>query len=47
MGFAREVGDRVIFMDKCGIVEDGPPEQVISNPQHVETQRFLGTILHQ
>jgi ABC-type polar amino acid transport system ATPase subunit len=46
MGFAREVGDRVIFMDKAGIVEDGPPQQVIYNPQHEETRRFLGTILH-
>lgn len=46
MGFAKEVGSRVIFMDQCAIVEDGPPEQVIENPQHPETRRFLGTILH-
>jgi ABC-type polar amino acid transport system ATPase subunit len=45
MGFAREVGDRIIFMDDCSIVEDGPPEQVIRNPQHPETQKFLGTLL--
>ncbi|MFZ5916472.1 MAG: amino acid ABC transporter ATP-binding protein [Chloroflexota bacterium] len=45
MGFAREVGNRVIFMDQCAIVEDGPPQQVLTNPQHPETQRFLGTIL--
>jgi polar amino acid transport system ATP-binding protein len=46
MSFAREVGDRIIFMDQCSIVEEGPPSQVLDNPQHVETQRFLGTILH-
>lgn len=47
MGFAREVGDRIIFMDRCVIVEDGPPEQVLDKPQHPETGRFLGTILHE
>jgi polar amino acid transport system ATP-binding protein len=46
MGFAREVGDRIVFMDQCSIVEQGPPEQVIGDPQHDETKRFLGTILH-
>jgi ABC-type polar amino acid transport system ATPase subunit len=46
MGFAKEVGDRVIFMDGCCIVEQGPPEQVLDAPLHSETQRFLGTILH-
>ncbi|MGD8465326.1 MAG: amino acid ABC transporter ATP-binding protein [Anaerolineae bacterium] len=46
MGFAREVGDSIIFMDQCRIVEQGPPEQVLSDPQHVETKRFLGTIIH-
>jgi polar amino acid transport system ATP-binding protein len=47
MGFAREVGDRIVFMDQCAIVEDGPPEQVLDRPQHAETARFLGTILHE
>jgi polar amino acid transport system ATP-binding protein/glutamine transport system ATP-binding protein len=46
MGFAREVGDRVVFMDKRAIVEEGTPEQLIRSPQHPETQKFLGTILH-
>jgi polar amino acid transport system ATP-binding protein len=46
MGFAREVGSRVIFMDECVIVEDGPPEELIRNPQHPETRRFLSSILH-
>jgi polar amino acid transport system ATP-binding protein len=47
MGFAREVGDRIVFMDQCAIVEQGPPEQVLDRPQHAETARFLGTILHE
>jgi ABC-type polar amino acid transport system ATPase subunit len=46
MGFAREVGDRVIFMDQRAIVEEGPAQQMIDNPQHPETRRFLGSILH-
>jgi ABC-type polar amino acid transport system ATPase subunit len=46
MGFARHAGDRVIFMDKGVIVEQGPPQQVVSNPQHPETQEFLSSILH-
>lgn len=46
INFAREVGDRVVFMDQCSIVEQGPPEQVLNNPEHPETRRFLGTILH-
>ncbi len=46
MRFAREVGDTIVFMDECCIVEQGPPEQVLSDPQHEETKRFLGTIIH-
>ncbi len=45
MGFAREVGDRVIFMDKGVIIEEGKPEQIFTNPQHERTRRFLGRIL--
>lgn len=44
MGFAREVADRVIFMDHGVIVEQGRPEQVFNNPQHERTQDFLGHI---
>ena len=45
MGFAREVADDVIFMDKAVIVEQGPPEQVFDNPQNERTRAFLGMIL--
>jgi polar amino acid transport system ATP-binding protein len=41
MGFARRVADRVVFMDGGVIVEDGPPEQVIGDPQHERTRQFL------
>jgi len=46
MGFAREVADRVIFMDMGEIIEEGEPDQVFSNPRHERTQAFLGRILH-
>lgn len=45
MGFAREVGDRVIFMDEGRIVEEGKPEQIFSNAQNPRTQAFLSKIL--
>jgi len=45
MGFAREVSDRVVFFDKGQIVEQGPPEQIFSNPQNPRTQQFLGATL--
>ena len=45
MGFAREVGDRVIFMDAGQIVEVGPPEHFFENPQHERTRGFLSKIL--
>ena len=41
MGFARRVADRVVFMDGGLIVEEGPPDQVIGDPQHERTKRFL------
>jgi len=41
MGFAREVADRVVFMDAGVVVEEGPPSQVIANPQHKRTKEFL------
>jgi general L-amino acid transport system ATP-binding protein len=45
MGFAREVGNRVIFMDQGQIVEVGPPEQVFTNPREGRTKAFLSKIL--
>jgi polar amino acid transport system ATP-binding protein len=41
MGFAREVADRVVFMDAGVVVEEGPPAQVIGNPQQERTKAFL------
>ncbi len=46
MAFAREVADRVIFMDGGVIVEEGPPEQVIGNPQQERTRTFLQRVLN-
>ena len=45
MGFAREVGDRILFMDDGQIVEEGPPEQMFNNPQHPRTHDFLSKVL--
>lgn len=45
MGFAREVGDRVIFMDEGIILEEGKPNQVFENPKNPRTQAFLSKIL--
>jgi polar amino acid transport system ATP-binding protein len=45
MGFAREVADRVVFMDDGQIVETGVPDEVFSHPQHRRTQAFLSKIL--
>jgi polar amino acid transport system ATP-binding protein len=44
MGFARDVADRVIFMDGGIIQEDGPPAQVFTSPQNERTRTFLGQI---
>ena len=44
MGFARDVADRVIFMDGGVVVEEGTPAQVFENPQHDRTKDFLGHI---
>jgi general L-amino acid transport system ATP-binding protein len=46
MGFARQVADRVVFMDNGEIVEVNAPEAFFSDPQHERTRRFLGQILH-
>ena len=45
MGFAREVGDRVIFMDGGRIIEQGTPEDVFERPQNPRLKEFLGKIL--
>ena len=45
MGFAREVANRVVFMDNGEIVEQGEPERLFSAPEHERTKRFLGKIL--
>src|SRR5437764_9124301 len=44
MGFAREVADHVIFMDKAVIVEQGPPQQIFGDAQNERTRNFLGMI---
>ena len=45
MGFAREVGDRVLFMDEGQIIEEGSPENIFQNAQHDRTKTFLSKIL--
>jgi ABC-type polar amino acid transport system ATPase subunit len=45
MGFAREVGDRVLFMDEGIVMEEGTPEQIFNNPQNPRTQDFLRKVL--
>jgi polar amino acid transport system ATP-binding protein len=45
MGFARDVADRVAFMDEGIVVEQGPPAEVLENPQEERTNRFLGLVL--
>jgi len=46
MGFAREVADRVLFIDGGVIVEEGPARSLLNRPQHARTQDFLRRILH-
>jgi polar amino acid transport system ATP-binding protein len=45
MGFAREVGNKLVFMDDGVILEEGIPHEVLSNPQHERTQAFLSKVL--
>lgn len=45
IGFAREVADRVVFMDAGVVVEEGSPAQVIDNPQHERTKAFIDSVL--
>jgi polar amino acid transport system ATP-binding protein len=45
MGFAREVGDRVLFMDEGRIIEEGSPQEIFSKPKEPRTIDFLKKIL--
>jgi polar amino acid transport system ATP-binding protein len=45
IGFAREVGDQIVFMDDGIVVEQGPPAQVLDNPREERTKEFLGLVL--
>ncbi|MFF0288988.1 amino acid ABC transporter ATP-binding protein [Streptomyces sp. NPDC005262] len=46
MGFARDVADRVVFMDDGRVVEEGTPEDVLVRPEHPRTKAFLARVLH-
>ncbi|KAA9166784.1 amino acid ABC transporter ATP-binding protein [Amycolatopsis acidicola] len=46
MQFAREVADKVVFMDEGVVVEEGPPDRVISEPRHERTRGFLARVLN-
>jgi len=46
IGFARSAADRVVFLEQGRIVEQGPPEQVIDDPQDPATKDFLARVLH-
>lgn len=45
LGFAREVANRVLFMDHGRIVESGPPEQILGSPTHARTREFISAVL--
>jgi polar amino acid transport system ATP-binding protein len=45
IGFAREVGDTVVFMDDGVVVETGKPREVFANPRHDRTKAFLSKVL--
>ena len=45
MGFAREVGNRILFMDEGKLVEQGPPEEIFTNPKNPRLQDFLSKVL--
>jgi polar amino acid transport system ATP-binding protein len=45
MGFARDIANRVCFLDEGVILEQGPPERIFSEPQQERTQRFLQSII--
>ena len=45
MGFARDIADRVVFLDAGRVAEQGPPEQIFNSPQNPRTQQFLKRIV--
>jgi len=45
MGFARDVGDRIVFMDGGKIVEEGPPNEIFDRPREARTREFLARVL--
>ena len=45
MGFAREVADKLVFMDGGVIVESGNPREVMANPKHERTKEFLSKVM--
>jgi polar amino acid transport system ATP-binding protein len=45
MGFAREVADKVVFMDDGAVIESGAPEELLANPRHERTRAFLSKVL--
>jgi putative lysine transport system ATP-binding protein len=45
MGFAKDVADRVVFMDQGVIAEEGKPEDIFNNPKHERTREFLSRVL--
>jgi polar amino acid transport system ATP-binding protein len=45
MGFAREIADRVCFFDRGRVLEEGPPERLLSEPRHPRTREFLSAVL--
>lgn len=45
MGFAREVADRILFMDEGRIIEEGTPKELFNDPKEERTREFLGRIL--
>ena len=46
MGFARQVADRIVFMDHGEIVEEAPPEEFFAAPKHARSREFLSQLLH-
>jgi ABC-type polar amino acid transport system ATPase subunit len=46
MGFARQVGDRILFMDQGAVIEQGSPKKIFSEPENPRTQRFLRSVLN-
>jgi polar amino acid transport system ATP-binding protein len=46
IGFAREAANRVVFMDQGRVVEQGPPDEMLTNPRHERSRAFLSAVLH-